>query len=383
MSTKSRKTCDIKTVNLGNKKVELRFPGSIATLPKGKWGSVSANYTTSDDRVQFISDTKYRVDGDGIITIKAENGEFRYKVNPSGELKPADGGDLFGSAAPKQNSKAVAAAKEYDDRKYALLQLACRFTAIRDTKHKFHLFANVMDSIHKWLVANEHHQEAACLLSFVTKVPLIGAVIYLQFVTPLDKDLPLYYLPTKLLTEWLHSTAADRVFGFSVPEESYRKIGDALFATAVEHFANAKKDGKSLEKRIVSLHHDARAKNPTDAEKYFDNILSIYAGDLSSAAGNRVEVAEESPILPLHDALSAWSLRLLYEQGDNMKPETIINALEFVGVRNSVDSQFFKVKSTGDPEGQAAIVKGLLETNLAFLIQPLVVKTDVDFLAKL
>lgn len=380
MSTKSRKTYDIKTANLGGKKVELRFPGTIATLPRGKLGRVTVNYDDGDS-VKFI-DAKYIIDNDGVITIKTEKGEFRYKQATDGSLKPADGGDLFGGSAPKQDSAAVASAKEHDDRQYALSQIACRFSSVRDSKQKFQFFALVMDSLHKWLVAGGHNDEAACLLSFVTKSPLIGAVVYLQFITPMDKILPMYYLPTKLLTSWLKSVEADKVFGFSVLESSYKKIGEALFTTAVEHFANAKKDGKALVKRIVSLHHGAGTKNPSDAEKHFDNILSIYASDLASVAGNRVAVAEETPILPLHDALSAWSLRLLCEQGETMGPETILGALEFIGVRNAVDAQFFKVKSTDDEEGQKEIIKHLLETNLAFLIQPLVVGTDVDFLAK-
>jgi hypothetical protein len=359
MSTKSRKTYDIKTVNLGGKKVELRFPGTIPALPKGKWASVTASYD-DDDGVKFI-DAKYQVDNDNVVSIKTEKGEFRYKQGADGNLKPADGGDLFGGVSPRQDTEALASAKEQDDREYALGQIAYRFMSVRDGKLKFHFWALVMDSIHKWLVANGHGAEAACLLSFVTKVPIIGAVIYLQFITPMDKQLPLYYLPTKLLSAWLKSDGADRVFGFSTPEENYKKVGEALFATAVEHFAAVKKDGKALIKRITSLHHGAGTKNLNDAEKHYDNILSIYTGDLASAAGNRVSVAEETPILLLHDALSAWSLRLLVEQGGNIKPETIIKALEFMGVRTAVDAQFFKVKSTNDEEGQKAIIKSMLK----------------------
>jgi hypothetical protein len=184
MSTKS-----LKTVNLGNKKVELHFKGKISSLPKNKWTKVTAAWSSADGSDSGFLDAKYLVDNEGVITIKTSEGEYRFLVNPAGNLVPAGGTDLFGGALSKENGEKVATARSIDDRVYALTKIITRFCAIEERKYMFDFFGHLLKELHSWLDAEGHKNEAACLLSFATKNPFFGAVLFLQFVSPIGIDI--------------------------------------------------------------------------------------------------------------------------------------------------------------------------------------------------
>lgn len=382
MSTQKRSQREVKTVSLGKTKVDLYFPGKISTIKKGIVHRIGGSYINSSGESDIIS-IDCVIDDKGVISLKMNGDEYSFTLSPSGDLVPAAGTDLFGGVKDvKQNQKAVESATEHDSRIFVLTKIVNRFGSVEDYSCKFDFFGLLMRELYSWLNENGHKSEAACVLSFATKNPFYGAVLLLQLVTPMRKDTTGHYISTKLLREWLHSTHADRVFGFSVREKTYAKISAEFFATAVKHFEGVKKHDKAMSGFLTSIHRNIGSKNQADnAENmFYNNILNFYLSDLAPFIGTRTLVAEENRLLPLHDAICLYELRNIVESCANSSPEDVICLVMRAGIRNAVDAQLFSIKNVEDEETQKDMIDKILSTNMAFVCQPVVVKTDIDFL---
>lgn len=382
MSSQKRSQREVKTVSLGKIKVDLYFPGKISAIKKNIIHRIGGSYINSNGESDFLS-IECVIDDKGIISLKMNGDEYSFSLSPSGELIPAAGTDLFGGIKNiKQNQKVVESAAEHDSRIFVLTKIVNRFGSVEDYKYKFDFFGLFMRELYLWLEKNDHKSEAACVLSFATKNPFYGAVLLLQLVTPMRKDTVSHYISTKLLREWLHSTNADCVFGFSVREKDYSKISTEFFATAVKHFDGIKKHDKAMASFLTSIHRNIGSKNQADnAENmFYNNILNLYLSDLAPFIGTRALVAEENYLLPLHDAICLYELRNIVESCANSSPEDVICLVMRAGIRNAVDAQLFSIKNVEDEETQKDMIDKILSTNMAFICQPVVVKTDIDFL---